>query len=292
MRPGLDEDDRWVMVEDEFLTTAKLFTTQLHHAEYQRLRKLSRARGASTLSTISRATVGRTEQDTLNKKIVEANALRKRTKTAVRNIVGSGDDDDDDDLVADPYMDDPTLAGLMNNSQESVRLGKLVRSPDKVKSRPGRDTKRHDQLHNNTDTGDDDLDSVPNPALKRRSKPIPTPRALESSRSKTSTRFTRQTREDDRVVSLDRNVSKSSIIRSTTEVEQRSTSLPEPAPRSPEPSSVDEYGSLSRRSKLPPKLLARMNERKAANTKLAKDTEEKEKKKSASRISDVPVFLL
>src|ERR1700759_4337684 len=38
MISGLEHDDGWVMVEDEFLTTAKLFTAHLHNADYQRLK--------------------------------------------------------------------------------------------------------------------------------------------------------------------------------------------------------------------------------------------------------------
>lgn len=37
IRPGYDADDIWMMTEDEFLETAKLFTRDLHKAEYDRL---------------------------------------------------------------------------------------------------------------------------------------------------------------------------------------------------------------------------------------------------------------
>jgi hypothetical protein len=40
MKEGIGADDDWMMVEDEFLSTATLFTRHLHHAEYVRLRKL------------------------------------------------------------------------------------------------------------------------------------------------------------------------------------------------------------------------------------------------------------
>ena len=47
MRKALNKndfrDDGWMMVEDEFLQTAKLFTRHLHLAEYERLRKELRA---------------------------------------------------------------------------------------------------------------------------------------------------------------------------------------------------------------------------------------------------------
>ncbi|KAF2495844.1 hypothetical protein BU16DRAFT_526396 [Lophium mytilinum] len=40
MKEGVGADDDWMMVEDEFLATATLFTKHLHQAEYARLRKL------------------------------------------------------------------------------------------------------------------------------------------------------------------------------------------------------------------------------------------------------------
>jgi len=40
MKTGFDMDDRWKMVEDELLSTAKLFTSNLRQAEYLRLKKL------------------------------------------------------------------------------------------------------------------------------------------------------------------------------------------------------------------------------------------------------------
>lgn len=42
MIPGLQHDDRWRMVEDEFLATAHKFTAHLHAAEYHRLREMAR----------------------------------------------------------------------------------------------------------------------------------------------------------------------------------------------------------------------------------------------------------
>src|ERR1700761_6360312 len=85
MIPGLEHDDGWVMVEDEFVTTARNFTAHLHHADYQRLKKLSEARGASTFSSISRPTDGRTKQSITTQKRVQANAVRREIMKGVRN---------------------------------------------------------------------------------------------------------------------------------------------------------------------------------------------------------------
>jgi hypothetical protein len=49
MRPGLDADDAYIMVEDEFLATARTFTAHLHHAEYKRLKALARERKRTSM---------------------------------------------------------------------------------------------------------------------------------------------------------------------------------------------------------------------------------------------------
>ncbi|KJZ79859.1 hypothetical protein HIM_00573 [Hirsutella minnesotensis 3608] len=52
------DDDRYRMVEDEFLHTAQRFTTHLHRAEYSRLKALARSHHASTISEMARPVVG------------------------------------------------------------------------------------------------------------------------------------------------------------------------------------------------------------------------------------------
>ncbi|RSM01437.1 hypothetical protein CEP52_008570 [Fusarium oligoseptatum] len=43
MRPGPQHDDRYRMVEDEFVNMAHQFTTHLHRAEYNRLKSLAKS---------------------------------------------------------------------------------------------------------------------------------------------------------------------------------------------------------------------------------------------------------
>jgi hypothetical protein len=96
----MDNDDGWMMVEDELLTTARLFTAHLHHAEYQRLKGLARSRPPD-----ARPTVGGPSSASLKK-------LAAGATEAV---------DDDEEL--DPYNDDPLLAELMNAPE---KLGDLI----------------------------------------------------------------------------------------------------------------------------------------------------------------------
>lgn len=51
-------DDRYRMVEDEFLSTAQLFTAHLHRAEYDRLRRQAEQQNAAAIREIDRPVVG------------------------------------------------------------------------------------------------------------------------------------------------------------------------------------------------------------------------------------------
>ncbi|KAL8686176.1 MAG: hypothetical protein Q9218_007296 [Villophora microphyllina] len=61
IRPGLSADDIYIMVEDEFLSTASLYTSHLHHAEYIRLKNLAKAR-AHTSSSLPNTKLTAVEQ--------------------------------------------------------------------------------------------------------------------------------------------------------------------------------------------------------------------------------------
>lgn len=129
MREGYDADDIFMMVEDEFLSTAKVYTQHIHHAEYVRLKKLARSRGAGTLQAISRGVDGTT---------AESNGLRFRreaedTAKKIRNGVKHAgyDSERESSESEDEYMQDPQLAGLMTVEK---RLGKDLSSMTKTRS--------------------------------------------------------------------------------------------------------------------------------------------------------------
>ncbi|CAK1358334.1 hypothetical protein CB0940_07042 [Cercospora beticola] len=109
MKPGYDADDIWMMVEDEFYSTAQLYTEHLHQAEYARLKKLRRSRGQETLATLARATDGRTPQSTeLQVKRQQEENQRKRRQA----VMADSDSEDEDE-----FMKVPQLANLMTGSQ-------------------------------------------------------------------------------------------------------------------------------------------------------------------------------
>lgn len=118
MREGYSADDVWMMVEDEFLSTAMIFTKHIHHAEYVRLKKRARSRGEGTLREIGRGTDGTTEQSKGLKMRLEMDDNGRKIKNGLKKIDGREESDEDEDA----YMQDPQLAGLMTGSQRSGKV--------------------------------------------------------------------------------------------------------------------------------------------------------------------------
>ncbi|KAF2483038.1 hypothetical protein BDY17DRAFT_323803 [Neohortaea acidophila] len=120
MREGFHADDIYMMVEDEFFSTAKIFTQHLHHAEYVRYKRLAASRGAETLENMARPTDGRTQQSDSLKLQIEARGkadkLRQAIRLATKELNGAGSGEEDD------YMNDPQLAGLMTGENVSRDL--------------------------------------------------------------------------------------------------------------------------------------------------------------------------
>lgn len=121
MIEGFDHDDRYRMVEDEFLAMAHDFTKHLHAAEYQRLKALASTRNAEMIRTISRPVTGRmTDLVKRRRTALElATSQRKGLKNALGKRKGrqddsDSDDDDDDEL---PWAG-TSLQGLMESPRK------------------------------------------------------------------------------------------------------------------------------------------------------------------------------
>ena len=129
MHDGLDGDDIYIMVEDEFLAIAKRFTQHLHHAEYVRLKNAAKTRNASTITTISRPTDSITamREETKRRKVHEAKAAKQKSaleqlKTraaATRPRTGSEEESDEDVATKDEIWAGTTLQGLMSSPSSS-----------------------------------------------------------------------------------------------------------------------------------------------------------------------------
>ncbi|KAJ5178267.1 uncharacterized protein N7500_000966 [Penicillium coprophilum] len=122
---GIQHDDGWVMVEDEFYAVAQTFTQHLHHAEYLRRRKEVKAQNAAGMKEIKRPTDSRTPVSNEVERKREAEALRERQKAGLAQIgygaVSEKDEDGDED--------DERWAG--------THLHDLMTSPRKTRSLAG-----------------------------------------------------------------------------------------------------------------------------------------------------------
>lgn len=121
MIEGVDHDDRYRMVEDEFLAMANDFTKHLHAAEYQRLKALASSRNADMIRTISRPVTGKMTD--LVKKRRSALELAASQRRGIRNALGkrrgrddSESDDDDGEL---PWAG-TSLQGLMESPRKAA----------------------------------------------------------------------------------------------------------------------------------------------------------------------------
>lgn len=126
MEEGLDGDDAYVMVEDEFQTVAKSFTQYLHHAEYIRLKNRAKAQNASTINTISRPvdTITKMREETKKKK--EAQTMAVKQKDALQHMKaqsGRPRTDDEESGSDSAEADDPwigtSLQGLMTSPKKT-----------------------------------------------------------------------------------------------------------------------------------------------------------------------------
>jgi len=125
---GLDQDDRWIMVEDEFYAIAQTFTQHLHYAEYVRRKKEAKAQSASETTAIARPTDGRTPMSNELKQRKEAEALAARHKAGLEQIAGPHEMDDTDD-------DDDTWAGThLHGLMASPRKSRLLVCSQSLKS--------------------------------------------------------------------------------------------------------------------------------------------------------------
>lgn len=86
MHEGLDRDDIYIMVEDEFHAIARTFTQHLHHAEYMRLKALAKNRNASADAMISRPVDSITAMRAETKKRKEAETRDARNKATLDQL--------------------------------------------------------------------------------------------------------------------------------------------------------------------------------------------------------------
>ncbi|KAK4188454.1 hypothetical protein QBC35DRAFT_195747 [Podospora australis] len=208
MIPGPQNDDKYRMVEDEFLSIAQEFTRHLHTAEYQRLKSLAMSKKAqsdadTTISNmISRPVTGemtdmvRRHHAALNTASKQRKAIAKvikSTKTAGNNVAWMHSDNEDDDEEPQINREPSSLQGLMDSPRKKVAPISLMsfssglgRSSSVASPTGKRKTEDAKQEIFGTDTDSDDLDSqMPWPSSKRNTNPIKVERLATQESSET-----------------------------------------------------------------------------------------------------------
>jgi len=183
MDEGLEHDDKYRMVEDEFLTTAQRFTRHLYAAAYKKQQKEGRERNADAINAISRPVVGKMPTNTKRK--VESVARSKSQRNALEALMNQDKDEDSDGAFGRdglPYVG-TTLHGLMDSPRKkSTSLSKFAVDKASTRAAAGfshsldQRSKRSESpqpkavLHDGDSSeisDDDDLDApVPTPKLK------------------------------------------------------------------------------------------------------------------------------
>ncbi|EUC50134.1 hypothetical protein COCMIDRAFT_82736 [Bipolaris oryzae ATCC 44560] len=84
-------DDEWMMVEDEFLETAKLFTRHLHIAEYEKLKEMieEKKKGAD----VPRPVVPNAKMSDIGTMKDRAKVQEQKQKRALQDVFASQEDD-------------------------------------------------------------------------------------------------------------------------------------------------------------------------------------------------------
>ncbi|KAI1078192.1 hypothetical protein F5B20DRAFT_232220 [Whalleya microplaca] len=139
MIEGPKNDDLYRMVEDEFLSTAQLFTAHLHAAEYHRLKAVSRSQNADTIRDISRPVVGRMTDLVKIKQERKARLEKQRqaTKRALANRKRSGAASDHIDSEDDSW-ENATLFGLMESPRkQATRLDTITTTASATRAAAG-----------------------------------------------------------------------------------------------------------------------------------------------------------
>lgn len=150
-------DDEWMMVEDEFLETAKLFTRHLHIAEYEKLKATIEEKNKEA-AEIARPVVANAKRSTSGAMKEKAKVQELKQKKAIRDVLASQEEDDKEDRT--------TLSSRTN----------LASSLLASRYNPTAEPKPTPSKYTTQDSDSDDLDAPrlsARPAFKATTTPTP-----------------------------------------------------------------------------------------------------------------------
>ncbi|GES60209.1 hypothetical protein ATEIFO6365_0002054100 [Aspergillus terreus] len=199
---GLDHDDIYMMVEDEFYAVAQSFTQHLHYAEYVRRKKEAKRQNADAIRQLARPTDGVTPVSAEMKRRDTAEALAERQNRGLEEMrpnrprvdseeeagVDEDDEDEDDDAFAGTslhgLMTSPrkarSLVGMQGVKSTTRAAAGFLRAPGTTRAVEG-----HETVSEGEDE-DDDLDgAVETPIVARgdarpKTKPRSPPRRMST----------------------------------------------------------------------------------------------------------------
>ncbi|EAQ88323.1 hypothetical protein CHGG_04942 [Chaetomium globosum CBS 148.51] len=121
MIEGIDHDDQYRMVEDEFRAVAGDFTRHLHAAEYQRLKGLAKSRNSETIETISRPVTGEMT-DLVKRRHVALDAAPKQRQAVAKTLGKRASRDGSDEEASSRRPATSSLQGLMDSPRKPTAL--------------------------------------------------------------------------------------------------------------------------------------------------------------------------
>ncbi|KAF9889566.1 hypothetical protein FE257_007276 [Aspergillus nanangensis] len=174
--PGIDKDDVYMMVEDEFYAVAQTFTQHLHYAEYVKGKREAKLQNAAAIRNIARPTDGTTPTSAETKRKDTAAVLSERQSSGLEQMQGtisrpsvdSEEENDDDEEEDEDSFAGTSLQGLMISPRKRSLIGMQgVKSTTRAAagflraSGTTRDKERLMGEETVSEDEDDDLDGTP-----------------------------------------------------------------------------------------------------------------------------------
>tara|TARA_R110002003_G_scaffold198_14_gene15524 strand:+ start:16001 stop:17230 length:1230 start_codon:yes stop_codon:yes gene_type:complete len=300
MRTGVSKfdlrDDEWMMVEDEFLETAKLFTRHLHIAEYKKLKERIEAKKKKI--GVARPVVAGGKVSFEGKMKEKAKAQEMKQKQAIRAVFVAQNDEGDDDAGD---------ASFAHSRSRQITSSSLASSKATTLKTPPHQPPTHDSDSEDLDTARStsrSTTSKPDPASALGSTttgpksalpaPTPTPTSPSFAKPALPTKPRTTTSRRSRLTPFDMLDGYTPPAQADTDAQKlhssvRSTSpikLTAPAPASKEPARSDdaeeEWGTSSALRKATAERMAKRKAERAAD---------RAEKRKTIKLEDIPTFL-
>lgn len=302
MRKGVSKfdlrDDEWMMVEDEFLETAKLFTKHLHIAEYDRLKETIEAKKKEV--ALARPVVAGAERSAEGALRAKAKAQEIRQKQAIRDVFASQGDFSEDDVSSDrrrlnkpasttvqPRLSSKVPSDTDSDDLDALHLPKAKPAATASASKPTAPIAKPNAQSN--------LPPVSNPAASSFARPALPPASKPSRPRPNASRMTPFDMLDEYTAP-----SPSSARSRSSPQAAKPRAQPTPSPRTSHPTTpnppqprrcpdiTDDWSPVPSSSTTSKEALARMAKRKAER---AKGTAEQGEKRASAQLDDMPTFL-